>query len=286
MKKYLSYFFLIAIVFSCKEESKKSNIEDLDRIAALESEIDQIKFENTQKDKLIDDALSFFDEVQINLQTIDFKRNEINIKTENKEKLSSSEKDEIREAIKHIQSLREINRVKLNTITLKLANSIVKVKELENMVERLANEIKSKDEQINTLEQMLVDIDVEYSKLFDAYQVQTMLIDELKDEINSVYYCYGTEKELKTNQVIQKRNGFIGIGKKVNLVEGFNERYFTQINKLDVKEIMVEGKSLNFITNHPSNSYELISSGNLTKVKIIKSADFWKFSKYLVITVE
>jgi hypothetical protein len=93
-------------------------------------------------------------------------------------------------------------------------------------------------------------------------------------------------EELVKNQVIDRKNGFIGIGKRIKLMDNFNQKYFSKIDLNQEKEIFIESTELKFVTDHPSSSYKLISVGKNTKIKIINPNDFWKISKYLVVIVE
>jgi hypothetical protein len=132
----------------------------------------------------------------------------------------------------------------------------------------LLQNIQAKDSQINDLQAELGSLDKAYSKLFDVYQEKAELVSELTEELNTVYYSYGTEDELAKNQVIERKNGFIGIGKKIKLLDNFNEKYFAKIDLTEEKEIFVEGSNLKFITDHPSASYSLVPVGKNTKIKI------------------
>jgi chromosome segregation ATPase len=283
MKKIIVYTFLLSIVFACQEAPTKSNPKDTERISELESQIKQIKFDEQQKDLIIDESLIFFDEVQANLATIEFKKNEIKALTET-ENLTSEDKNWIIEQIKHIQSLREINTRKINLLSKKVFDSNIKINELNSMIERLALEIQDKDNQLVELEDQLMQMDKQYSQLFDEYLKKTSIAEELENELNRVFYTYGSEKELIENHVLQKKNGILGIGKKIYLSDAFNEKHFTEINRLSKTELMIEGQSLKLITNHPISSYELIPNGNSTKLTIKNPTEFWKISKYLVIT--
>ncbi len=285
MKNIFFYAFLLSVLFACQEAPTKSNPKDTERISELESQIKQIKFDEQQKDLIIDESLKFFDEVQSNLATIELKKNEIKTLTDG-EKLTSEDKDWIIEQIKTIQSLREINTRKINLLSKKVFNSNIKINELNSMVERLALEIQEKDNELVALEDQLMQMDKQYSQLFDEYLKKTSIADELENELNRVYYTYGTEKELIDNHVLQKKNGVLGIGKKIYLSDAFNEKYFTEINRLSKTELMIEGQSVKLITNHPISSYELIPNGNTTKLNIKNPTEFWKISKYLVITTD
>lgn len=249
-----------------------------------EKRIAQLERENSLKDSMINESLVYFGEIRSNLAAIESKKDEIRIVSTNPE-ISNDDKKWILEQIRHINYLREENAKKINQLNKQLKQNGIKIKELENMIQELVSNIEVKDEQISILQGELESLDKAYSKLFDAYQEKAVLVDELTDEINTAYYSYGTESELEKNQVIERKNGFIGIGKKINLLDDFNEKYFAKIDLREEKEIFVEGSNLKFITDHSSKSYTLIPIGKNTKIKILNPREFWKVSKYLVIVV-
>jgi chromosome segregation ATPase len=252
---------------------------------SLENRIAQLEKENAQKDSMINESLEFFREIQSNLESIEVKKDEIRVISRNPE-VSNDDKTWIMEQIKHINYLREENAKKVVQLNKKLKESGLKIKELNNMVEDLLTNIRARDEQIGLLQDELSSLDKAYSKLFDAYQEKAELVEELTDELNTVYYSYGTEDELVKNQVIERKNGFIGIGKKIKLMDNFNEKYFAKVDMREEKEIFVEGSELKFITDHPSSSFKLIPIGKNTKIKIVNPNEFWKVSNYLVVVVE
>lgn len=284
--RYIFGITLFAVLLTaCQTEPKKSKSEDLEKIADLEGKLAQLKVDNELKDGLIHEALSFYNEIQANLETIDLKKNELKIKSEDPE-LTDDERQWIIQEIKHINYLREENGRKVNSLNNELKKSGLKIKELESMVERLIKDMEDKDIQIAILQDELETVNMEYAKLFDAYIEQEVIVGELTEQINTGYYAYGTVKELNENQIIEKRNGFIGVGKKTKLLDNFNEEYFNKIDISETKELLVEGSEIRFITDHPSNSYHLQSVGKNTKIIIENPKNFWKVTKYLVVVVE
>lgn len=283
MRSILALSILALCLTACTSESKDSNSSDGN--ADLETRIAQLEKENKAKDQMINESLEFYTEIQSNLESIELKKDELRIKSTNAE-ISEDDKQWMLDQIKQINFLREENAKKVKQLNKKLKDSGLKVKELESMVEDLVKSMKAKDEQIEMLQAELGSLDKAYSKLFDAYQEKAVLVEELTDELNTVYYSYGTEEELVKNQVIDRKNGFIGIGKKIKLMDNFNQKYFSKIDLTQEKEIFIEGSELKFVTDHPSSSYNLVSVGKNSKIKIINPNDFWKISKYLVVIVE
>jgi hypothetical protein len=229
--------------------------------------------------------LAFFSEIQSNLSSIELKKDEIRIKSTDSE-FTTDDKAWILEQIKQINFLRQENAKKVKALSDQLKKSGLKINQLDAMVQGLLQSIQEKEEQISILESDLVSLDKAYARLFDAYQEKAVLVDELTEEINTVYYSYGTEEELVKNKVIDRKNGFIGIGKSIKLMDNFNQKYFAKIDLTEEKELFIEGSELKFITDHPSSSYSLSPSGKNTKIKISNPREFWKVSRYLVIVVD
>lgn len=283
MRFYILTLLTLSILVACTSEPT-GKVEP-QQTTDSDKRIAQLERENALKDSLINESLEFFSEIQSNLESIELKKDEIRIVSTNPE-ITPDDKKWILEQIRHINFLREENAKKVNQLNKQLKQNGIKIKELENMIQTLIQNIQTKDEQISVLQGELGSLDKAYSKLFDAYQEKAELVDDLTEELNTAYYSYGTETELVKNQVIERKNGFIGIGKKINLLDNFNEKYFAQIDLTEEKEIFVEGSDLKFITDHPSNSYSLVAIGKNTKIKISNPREFWKVSRYLVVIVE
>lgn len=280
------YLIIFSVVFSsCTNSSNESEDSNgNERVTELENKLFQTKLDNDSKDKMIEESLTFFNEIKLNLETIQLKKDEIQIKSENSE-FKDEDKDYIIEQIKRINFLREENGKKINELNNILKNSNVKILELEKLIENLMKEISLKDQQIQMLQSELNNVNSEYSKLFDAYIEQTIIVNELTNEINKGFYTYGTLKELVENKVVEKKNGFIGIGRKTALIDNFNEEYFIQIDILKKKEIFVEGLKVKIVTDHPSTAYEIVKDDKNSKILIKNPNEFWKVSKYLVVVV-
>lgn len=272
------------ILFSCQqnpEEAEASAPENKE----LENRIAQLELENSMKDSVINESLSFFNEIKANLEAIGVRRDQIRGLSENPE-LEAEDKQWILEEIRRINFLREDNARLVKLLRGELDKSNIKIKELEVMVESLLQDIKWKDEQIAMLQEELDRLDHQYSVLFDAYQEQAVVVDQLRDELNTVFYAYGTSDELEENKIISKKNGFIGIGRRLELRHDFNTDYFTKVDATRQQSINVRGKDIRLLTDHPSDSYELTENATGTVIKITDVSEFWKISKYLVVLVD
>ena len=284
MFKFLTVVTISLLMFSCKQEPEPAN-NDINGNKDLENQIAQLELENTQKDSVINESLAFFNEIKSNLESIGVRKDEIRTLSENPE-LQPEDKNWILEEIRHINFLREDNANMVKRLNAQLEKNGLKIKELEIMVESLVKEIQWKDEQIERLNSELALLDQQYSKLFDAYQDQATKIDVLTHKINKVYYAYGSEKELMENNIIEKKNGFIGIGKKLNLKSDFKSDYFTEVDAAKSTQFTIRGENVRLITAHPSASFKLIENDGTSKIEISDASEFWKISKYLVVIVD
>ncbi len=284
--RYILFSILAVLISSCVQDQKPVEKDDLNiqhEELSLEAKVEQLKLELQQKDSMINESLMFFGEIQRNLEEINIHQDKIRDYSNDPE-LAGNKKEWILEEIKQINFLREQNAKKVRRMQEQLKANNIQIKALEDMVGNLTREIKWKDEQISLLQEELSALDQEYAALFDAYQEQSIILDELQETFNSVYYAFGSEEELLENGVIEEtKKGFIGIGKKVNLKGDFNDEYFTRADIHQLNEIIIHGEVEKIITPHPSDAYKLKKQGNKTVLRILSPSAFWKVSKYLVI---
>jgi len=282
--RYLFLFTLLFIFAGCKDDQDNSaetntGLQETELIE-LRNKVAQLELEGEQKDAALNEAFSFFNEVQSNLAKINIKEDEIRVRSTNPE-LTQEDQDWILQEIQNINFLRKQNAQNVSTLKKKIAEKDLKIAGLENMTDRLVMQIRDRDEQIASLQRTLADLDMEYSELFDEYQQQVELALDVMKEMNTVYYAYGTLDELISNKVLVREGGFIGIGKKTNIAEDLNQEYFQKMDKSKVKELTIIGKKPEMVTDHPISSYEW--KGN--KLIILDADKFWRISNYLVVTV-
>ncbi|MCT4562216.1 MAG: hypothetical protein N4A41_12665 [Crocinitomicaceae bacterium] len=275
----LSGLFLI----SCKQEA--ADVSGAEDVASLKSEIEQLKLESSLKDSAINESLLFFNEIKSNLEAINVKKEGLQRMSNNPES-ANYDKEWMLEEIKHINYLREENAKKVGQLQNQLKEKGVNISELSKLIASLQEDIKARDGEIAVLQDQLAQKDIAYAQLFDAYQVKEFDLDAAIYDLNKAYYVYGSEKELVDNGVLEKKNGFLGIGKKVSMNKDLNDQYFTEIDLRNKKEINIIGSKPKIISVHPLDSYSLQMSGGSNKLVIKNPSEFWKVSKYLVVCVQ
>ena len=288
-KLFLGSVLGIGLLFlnSCNSttdgEPANDNSEEL---ARLKSENRDLEMQLSEKDSVLNESILLFNEIEENLAKINFKEDEIRYRTTDVE-LAEDGKQWVLQEIQNINYLREANQKKVKALNAQLKKSNQKLNGLETMIANLNTKIETQDEEIELLRAELSDLDKEYVELLEAYQEQSTLAVETIRELNTVYYAYGTYEELEKNGVLIKEGGFIGIGKKTELQDNFNDEYFTAIDLTQTETIEIEGgEKLKFISDHPSSSYDVESKGNNHILKIKDAKQFWKVSKYLVVVVD
>lgn len=284
MHKLLLTALLGIVLFSCQQKPQTETTEAPVN-KEMENQIAQLELENAMKDSVINESLSFFNEIKSNLEAIGIRRDQIRELSENPE-LATEDKQWILEEIRRINFLREDNARLVKLLNAELDKNKLEIAELQAMVESLMRDIEWKDEQISALQTELDRLDSQYSDLFDAYQEQAVVVDILRDELNTVYYAYGTADELEEAKIISKKNGFIGIGRRLELRSDFNTDYFTKANASQQNTFNIRGKNLRLLTEHPTSSFELIDNATGTLLKIKDASEFWKISNYLVVLVD
>ena len=286
--KHLFYFLIgTSLLISCNGDNDttgsigSANNEEL---ARLKSENRALEDRLVEKDSVLNESFMLFNEIEENLAKINLKEDEIRFRTNDVE-LAEDGKQWIIQEIQNINYLREANQKKVKELNVKLNNKDIEISELKSLVSNLMNKIQVQEEEIEMLRVELAELDREYVELLEAYQEQTEITVATIKELNKAYYAYGSQDELIANGVIIKEGGFIGIGKKQALKSDFNDDYFTEIDLTQKDAIEIIGKKLNFITDHPSSSYEIKTEGENNIIKIKDPKSFWKVSKYLVVVI-
>lgn len=277
--------FLILVLFQSCGGNNDNKTEENQEIIKLRNEIRRLENENAEKEALIDESLTVFAEIQENVARIQHKENEIRVQSEFGIK-SEGQKEWLIQELKNIQYLRDENNRKISALNKQIQGKEQLIGQLYQMLESLQEKLLVQDALIAELQNSLKSQDSDYSKLFDAYLEQSTIADDSRKELAKAFYVYGSIDELKKNNVIIQSKGFIGMGKKSSLKDGFNEDYFTQINKFEQDKINIIGKKINIVSDHPSSSYQIIDKGANKTIQITNVYDFWKISKYLVVIVD
>lgn len=238
----------------------------------------------SEKEVALQEFVTSFNEIQDNLNAIKEKEKIVTAQSQSGD--VKSKEESIKEDIQAIYDLLAKNKDRIGSLSKKLKDSKSKITGLEQMIATLQVQIDAKDGEISDLKSQLESKNIELSNIVMNLENVEAESSAKTEKINSVYYAFGTSKELKEKNVITKEGGFIGMGKSTKLKNDFNKEYFTKINASQVTSINIGAKKAKVITSHPSSSYKLIGEKTVEKIEILNTEDFWSNSKYLVIITE
>ncbi|MBT5528004.1 MAG: hypothetical protein HOK35_02485 [Cytophagia bacterium] len=286
MKKLLLIPLALSVLISCQ-----NNKQEMQRLVEIN---DSLTIVTSMQDRIVIDYVEAFNEIQNNLNEIKKAENIITLNTNDlNNELSPGDEERIIEDIKLINDLMDENKRKISNLEQKLKASGGNNNELQKMITYLQDQMLAKDLELAKLNDKLDALNIEVKNLsatLDTVKTESSkkskIIEEQIIEINTAYYVYGTEKELREQNILTKAGGFIGIGKSTTLKQDFDVNYFTKVDIRELNEIILQTEEAKIITNHPTNSYKLIGDKAIEKIKITNAKSFWKNSKYCVIVVK
>ena len=272
----------MAIVFSCNTDELEGEIAD------LKAENAESETQLNEKEEMIVDFIGDMNEIHDNLAKIKEREGVMTARFDKGNvEMNESMKMDIIADIELINNLLIENKEKMSSMSSRLKKSNMKIAELEKMIANMTIQLQEKDAQIAQLQIQLSEANKQLAVLFEEYNNRIEELGDQEDKLNTAFYCYGTETELRAQGVVTKEGGFIGIGKTAKLSDDFNKEYFTQVDISIDREIQLNVEKVKLITNHPKGSYELVGEeGNYQKLTIKNPETFWSASKYLVIVID
>ena len=212
-----------------------------------------------------------------------------------KDSLINAVFEEINNDIAAIDRLLQENKDKIASLqraAVQLRKANLRIDGLEKMIADLNKQLAGKKDEIARLRESLDKMGVEVEILTEQVAEQNARAEnlssekvELENQLHTVYYIVGAEKELRDAQIIDKQ-GFIGRTLTVNNTN--NLESFTKADSRLLSEIPVGRKKVTVVTAQPEDSYQLVTGGEkdkiVTKLLITDPVRFWESSKILIIS--
>lgn len=281
MKKILCLTLCMAALVGCTNVKREKE---------LTAKNDSLTIALNEKNMALDQAMQAIADIQEGFQAINEAEGRVSVGSQGIESMSEAER--MREDILFIRQKMEENRKQIAALEKKLkaggaeTASLRKIlanlqKELDDKVASIAalqGELARKNIRIAELDSAVVMLTGDVNALQQVTDVQQEVIEQQIDQLNTAWYVYGTAKELKEQNILNK-------GEVLTSTE-FNKNYFTEI---DIREDMVfplYSKQAKLLTTHPAGSYEFTKDEEkqLT-LHIINPEAFWSVSRYMVIKV-
>ena len=200
----------------------------------------------------------------------------------------------IKAKISNLGDILAADKAKLKSLNSQIYRLNKQNKELQNFVASLESRIAEQEAQIQSLTKELEkknatikSLEKDVAGLKEADKKKAKQIAEIQDEKHTAYFAIGTKKELRTKNIVDRKGGFIGLGKSTVLANNSDFAAFTKIDTRNTQEIPLTGKRVKIVTPHPENSYSLEGDPKRpTSIRIINPDLFWKASRCLVIMVD
>ena len=249
-----------------------------------ESRSDSLELVVSAKDSLINAVFADINAISENLALIQSRENLITV---------AGESEGGRRPIKAIDRLLRENRAKIESLqrsAAQLRKANLRIDGLEKMIADMNRQLAEKKAEVEQLRESLVRMGDEVKSLTEEVAVRSAEVEnlsgekvELQNQLNTVYYIVGAEKELRDAQIINKQ-GFIGRTLTVGRNSNFDS--FTMTDSRLLSEVPVGQKKATLVTSHPEGSYELVTDANkvVEKLIITDPVRFWESSKILIIS--
>jgi len=250
-------------------------------VVKVEEQRDSLSVVVSAKDSLISAVFEDISSISENLALIRTRENLLSVAGDAEGGRRPVE--EINNDIAAIDRLLRENKVKIASLQSAVA-------QLRKMIRDMSAQLAEKKNEIARLRENLTQMGVEVETLTEqvavrSEQVETLNTEkvELENQLNTVYYIVGTEKELREAQIINKQ-GFIGRTLTVGRNSNFDS--FTMTDSRLLSEVPVGQKKATLVTSHPEGSYELVTDANkvVEKLIITDPVRFWESSKILIIS--
>jgi uncharacterized coiled-coil protein SlyX len=288
MKKSLLIIglFVSAMMFSCQNDK-----EQLAREKQLHDSFAQVM---SVKDADLENLFMELNQIDSSLTEVTNKYTNVSKVANTSGEMSKDTKVSIKEKIETINNLLAENKRKIANVNSKMQKNNKENEQLKVFVSNLESRIKEQEEQIQALTAELAKKNIQIENLNknvadlnEKAKQRDAQIMKIEDEKNTAYFVIGTKKELMSKNIIDRKGGFIGIGKSSVLSSNADYTNFTKIDIRNTQEIALTGKRVEIVTSHPASSYSLEGDAKApTSIRITNPEQFWKGNRCLIIKVD
>ncbi len=258
---------------------------------ALKAENDSLKIAHEQTGAELDEMLSVLNMVEDNFQSIKGAENYLTVQSAKGGELTPTTRERIAGDMQLITETLQKNKEEIDKLEKQMKSSNLQSTQLKKTIERMRIELTEKTETLATLHAELAKKDAQIAELGESVARLSSSVDDLKANaesqsqiikeqslaINTVYYCFGTDDELKAQKILVK--GQLGTD--------FNKDYFIKVKDYQtLTTIPLEAKKAKLISKHPAETYSMAKDEKGKVVFVISDPKkFWTLTKYLVIEV-
>ena len=281
---------LVVLLGSCTDKKERESLRQ--KAAGLEAQLNA-------RDSAFNTVLTVIEQAELQIREIKSRENLISVKSG--KDLNETDKLMLIEDLALIDELIKKTNQKVSSISERLEESNIQVSAFKRKVKRLTDQLGQQESAIGDLRQTLVKKDLEIKDLnqkveglaseneqqAELIDLQVDIIDQKQKEINTAYYAIDTEDKLIAKGLIAKEGGFLGLGKTRDLNDNVSVQHLMEIDRTLVDQLEINGKKVEVVTEHPHSSYKLVEEEGVVKyLKIQNPEEFWKISKFLVVSIK
>lgn len=279
--------FVLILAGACNNKAEQ---ELLTQKALQDSVEAALAAKNTEVEMLfqqlneIEENLSVVTSKYADVSKIKDKTGEVNVDTRTK----------ITTQIQDINDLLTEQKQRIDNLNAQLRKQKNTNKELTAFIEKLQARIAEQEEEIQLLttelqkHKIIIDnLNRNLDELNKKNQDKDERILKIEEEKNAAYYIIGERKELLEKGIINRKGGFLGIGKRSVASSDSELKNYSKIDIRRVPEIQLPGTKIKILTSHPTESYRLETDKKKpTRLVITNPSLFWQKSKFLVIELD
>lgn len=281
--KTINYLIVLAaslfLTTSCVESSSKYK--------ALVAQKDSLQNTLGTVEADFNETLATLNEVEEGFRAIAQEEGKLSINMENT--ASASKKEQIVAQMAQMKEILAQNKESIKQLQQKLNQSGKNNKVLAETIKRMEEQLNEKSAMIASLQEELAkknikieelttsvnNLNSDVAKLQETSKEQEGTIKNMDTDMNTVWYCVATSKELKAANIKSD-------GKVMN--KDFNKDAFTKGDLREVKSIPTNGRRVKLLSSHPQGSYKIEAGADKQETLVITDPQqFWSISKYLVI---
>ncbi len=180
-----------------------------------------------------------------------------------------------------LRSSIEKNKERIRILESDLKDRGVKVNSLERLIANLKRSVTDKEQLVAMLSGRVEELETEVGGLTvavaekaETLRTRDVQLEESRLDNATVFYVVGTKKQLKDAGVITSSGGVLGVGKTVLPAATPNPAAFVPIDTDQQGVIVFPAEKARVISAQPASSYELVTIGGQTELRILSPIDF------------
>lgn len=282
-------YFVSTLICSCGNSGSK--------VMKLVEERDSLRQINREQGESLDRYSKTIEILNETLDSIAYQENMIFFN--NNEELPIT-KENVKHNLMRFEALLKKQNDKIRQLENQLSESNDSNAQSLNLISHLKEQLNAKNIQIAQLKEELEKKNVDITRLQEQVESQRLTINTQTVTISELNRRTQRQGEALARQDAILNNGYVLIGSKDDLKRkgilkkgkivadaALDRSKFAKVDIREWREISFTAKRPRILTNMPSSSYEITTTGNRNFTLTVKNpSDFWRISTYLVIQTD